>query len=237
MGTSHHRTAYNPTANGIVERFHHSLKASLMASCAGNNWKMQLPWVLLSPCTAPRANGEASHTEKVYKETLPVPGEFFPSSTEDIPNARLQESTGKFPPCLKTFSDRASHFRPKSLETSKNVFVCHDVYRPPLTRPCRGLFPLLHRSEKAYLLCINGREDWVSIDRLKPAFLTEEGTTEDGPTSRPRTPPEHLPSPEIPRLCQRRRGHPKTAVEPPRIRSKGGILPLDPRRSQMTRAS
>ena len=40
MGTTiHHTTAYNPAANSMVERSHHSLKAALMARCTDGNWK------------------------------------------------------------------------------------------------------------------------------------------------------------------------------------------------------
>ncbi|XP_066965454.1 igE-binding protein-like [Macrobrachium rosenbergii] len=54
-GTTHHTTtAYYPAANGLVERFHRSLKASLMARCTAEDWKYQLPWVLLGLRTAPR---------------------------------------------------------------------------------------------------------------------------------------------------------------------------------------
>ncbi|XP_068228065.1 uncharacterized protein [Palaemon carinicauda] len=40
-------TAYNPDANGMVEHFHHILKAALMSLCKDSNWFTQLPWVLL----------------------------------------------------------------------------------------------------------------------------------------------------------------------------------------------
>ncbi|XP_066958072.1 uncharacterized protein [Macrobrachium rosenbergii] len=61
LGTKHHTTtSYNPEANGMVERFHCSLKASLTARCSGENWKDQLPWVLLGLRTAPRPTGEPS---------------------------------------------------------------------------------------------------------------------------------------------------------------------------------
>ncbi|XP_064094386.1 protein NYNRIN-like [Macrobrachium nipponense] len=108
MGTLlHATTANNPAANGMVERFHRSLKASLMARCTGEDWKSQLPWVLLGLRTAPRANSEASPAEKVYGEPLTVPGEFFPTNADDadISITRLWESAGKFTPCIKTVSD------------------------------------------------------------------------------------------------------------------------------------
>ncbi|XP_064089904.1 uncharacterized protein LOC135203903 [Macrobrachium nipponense] len=92
MGEEHHTTiAYNLAANGMVERTHHFLKASLMARCTGPNWKAQLPWVLLGLRTAPRANSGPSPTEMVFRDTLTVPGEFFlvDSLDEDVPLSRL----------------------------------------------------------------------------------------------------------------------------------------------------
>ncbi|XP_066947079.1 igE-binding protein-like [Macrobrachium rosenbergii] len=81
MGTTLHSTmAYNPAANGMVERAHCSLKAALIARCTNEKWKEQLPWVLLGLLTTPKANGDTSPAEKVYGETLAVPGEFFPPS-------------------------------------------------------------------------------------------------------------------------------------------------------------
>ncbi|XP_066960717.1 uncharacterized protein [Macrobrachium rosenbergii] len=77
MGTTlHSMMAYNPTANGMVERTHCSLKAALMPCCTDKNWRAQLPWVLLGLRTAPKADGDISPAEKVYRETLAVPGEF-----------------------------------------------------------------------------------------------------------------------------------------------------------------
>ncbi|XP_068209318.1 uncharacterized protein [Palaemon carinicauda] len=60
----------NPPANGIVKKVHCSPKASLMA-CTNENWKSQLPWVLLSLWTTPRANGKVSPAEKVTKRLKP----------------------------------------------------------------------------------------------------------------------------------------------------------------------
>ncbi|XP_064100840.1 uncharacterized protein LOC135211461 [Macrobrachium nipponense] len=132
MGTSlHATTAYNPAANGLVEGVHRLLKASLMARCTGEDWKSQLPWVLLSLRTAPRANGEASPVEKVYGEPLTVPGEFFPTNAgdADVSIARLRESAGRFTPCIKTFSDRTKHFLPKALSSCEHVFIRDDARR------------------------------------------------------------------------------------------------------------
>ena len=59
LGTQLHRTtSYHPQANGMVERFHRSLKASLRARLHDGNWIDELPWVLLGLRTA---------TRKIYK--------------------------------------------------------------------------------------------------------------------------------------------------------------------------
>ncbi|ROT85274.1 hypothetical protein C7M84_018261 [Penaeus vannamei] len=77
--TIHHTTSYNPEANGMVERFHRTLKAALMARCTKSDWKAQLPWVLLGIRTSPKEGLQVSPAEMVFGEALTVPGEFFPS--------------------------------------------------------------------------------------------------------------------------------------------------------------
>ncbi|KAK4327550.1 hypothetical protein Pmani_001957 [Petrolisthes manimaculis] len=80
-GTSiHHTTAYNPKANGMVERFHRTLKAALMSRCSNSTWFAQLPWVLLGLRTAPKKGLEVSPAEMVYGDPLVIPGEFFPEA-------------------------------------------------------------------------------------------------------------------------------------------------------------
>ncbi|XP_066940949.1 igE-binding protein-like [Macrobrachium rosenbergii] len=91
IGTTLHSTmAYNPVANGMVERAHRSLKAALMGVCTDKRWKEQLPWVLLGLRTTLKTSGDISPAEKVYGETLVVPGKFFPPSADgtDIPLPR-----------------------------------------------------------------------------------------------------------------------------------------------------
>ena len=175
--TVHHTTAYNPAANGMVERTHRTLKAALMARCRGPDWKAQLPWDLLGIRTSPKEGLHVSPAEMVFGEALVVPGEFFPPSNPTASAdhlARLRLTVGKYRPCVQTHSTSPPRHIPSSLHTCRFVFLRTDAHRAPLVPPYRGPYAVLERRPKAYLLSIAGREDWVSIDRLKPAYLEGE---------------------------------------------------------------
>ena len=178
MGTKvHHTTAYNPAANGMAERTHRTLKAALMARCSGPDWKAQLPWVLLGIRTTPKEGLNVSSAEMVFGEALSVPGEFFPPTLEaanDPALAELRRTVAQYRPCIQTYKDRTKQHLPKSLQTSTHVFVRNDAHRTPLTRPYRGPYQVLERAQKAYRISIDGRSDWVSTDRLKPAYLEDD---------------------------------------------------------------
>ncbi|KAK3887044.1 hypothetical protein Pcinc_008809 [Petrolisthes cinctipes] len=116
----------------------------------------------------------------VFGEALTVPGEFFPTSdiaTETDHLARLRHVVGKYRPCIQTHSTSPPQHIPKSLNVCKHVFVRNDAHRSPLTRPYRGPYAVLGRNPKAFRLSIAEGSDWVSIDRLKPAYIEEEDVT------------------------------------------------------------
>ena len=69
----HHTTAYHPQANGLVERFHRQLKASLRTRLTGPNWADELPWVLLGIRTSPKEDLGASSAELVFGQTIVEP--------------------------------------------------------------------------------------------------------------------------------------------------------------------
>ena len=68
--------AYHPQSNGMVERFHRQLKASLTVRLTGPNWASQLPWVLLGIRAAHKDNIGTSPAELVYGTELSLPGQF-----------------------------------------------------------------------------------------------------------------------------------------------------------------
>ena len=69
-------TAYHPSANSLVERFHRQLKASLKAQPDPTKWTEALPLVLLGIRTALKTDLQCNTAELVYGTTLRLPGEF-----------------------------------------------------------------------------------------------------------------------------------------------------------------
>jgi transposase InsO family protein len=70
-------TAYHPRVNGVVERFHHRLKAVLKARLTTPAWLHELPVVLLAIRTTPKQELGCAPAELVYGFPLRLPGEFF----------------------------------------------------------------------------------------------------------------------------------------------------------------
>ena len=68
-------TAYRPQANGIVERFHRTLKAALMATGEPTSWMGRLPHVFLGIRTAQKEDTGFSPAEIVYGTDLVLPGQ------------------------------------------------------------------------------------------------------------------------------------------------------------------
>ena len=77
----HSTTAYHPQSNGLVERFHRTMKTSLKTRLTGRNWIDELPWVLLGIRTVPKQDLYASSAELVYGEPLNVYGSFVTTNT------------------------------------------------------------------------------------------------------------------------------------------------------------
>ncbi|XP_066950823.1 uncharacterized protein [Macrobrachium rosenbergii] len=144
--------------------------ASACAKALLSSW---LPWVLLGLRTAPRADGTPSAAEKTYGESLIVL-ELVTEDRHNLSLQRLRDVVGKFAPCKCTYTNRSTIFTPPGLPSTTHVFVRDDAVRLPLTRPYWGPFRVLEWNNKAFLLALPGRNNWVSIDRLKPALLEED---------------------------------------------------------------
>ena len=172
-----HTTAYHPQSNGLVERFHRTLKAALKTSSDPANWYHRLPLILLGIRSSVRSDANCSSAELVYGTTLRVPGEFFISSPDPLP------SSAHYALALRTImrdirpvdpKDPSSARKPyiaPDLTTATHVFVRTDSVKKSLQPPYTGPHAVIRRHEKYFLLDVHGRQETVSLDRLKPAHL------------------------------------------------------------------
>ena len=191
-------TAYHRQANGMVERLHRQLKASLKACLSGPNWMDELPLVLLGIRTAWREDAGCSAADLVYGTGLHVPGEFFPSNENgtqslDPPTEflrHLQDKMRSTLPPPPRFHGEHPTYKPHNLSATGFVYVRQDGHRGPLQRPYSGPFKILETAEKHFILHVNGRRDAVSIDRLQAAY----GRT-DAPAPSTPTQPKSQPTP------------------------------------------
>ena len=110
-----------------------------------------------------------SSAEMVYGQPLVVPGEFFPyDSTADQSHAEtLRPIVRDLAPCRHS----KQHQHTTSYVPVDYVFIREDDHKPPLSNPYRGPYRILARTDKSYCIQLVNREDWISIDRLKPAYL------------------------------------------------------------------
>lgn len=169
-------TSYHPISNGLIERFHRQLKASLKCSSNSIKWTDSLPLVLLGIRTAVKDDLQCTTAELVYGTTLRIPGEFFTStatSTDDPTTyvARLKANMSKLkPPSVRPQLQHKPHVS-NTLSYCTHVFVRHDRVRKPLQPPYDGPYKVIKRSDKHFTLQLQNRTDVVSIDRLKPAHI------------------------------------------------------------------
>lgn len=187
-------TAYHPASNGVVERLHRQIKASIMCH-ATERWSEVLPAILLGIRASFREDLRASAAELVYGTTLKLPGEFFRNSFSgtSVPGdyiSILRQRMRKLRPTPGTNHSTQDLFVSKPLLTSTHVFVRKDTIRKPLEQPYHGPFKVLERTDKVFKLDINGHPATVSLDRLKPAYILQEPST-------PVDPPDADPSPTV----------------------------------------
>ncbi|KAK3752991.1 hypothetical protein QZH41_016305 [Actinostola sp. cb2023] len=118
LGTKHIRTtAYHPIANGIIERFHRQLKASLKAKGNARTWVDSLPLVLLGKRSAYKEDLQACTAELVYGTTLCLPGQFFHSQTQEITSSGFVSKLKQTMQSLKATPTKLTWRSPESLDS------------------------------------------------------------------------------------------------------------------------
>lgn len=181
LGTVHSFTsAYNPKANGMVERCHRQLKAAIRCH-ATEKWVEVLPTVLLGIRASLKADLGCSAAELVYGTTLRLPGELIEERPIDRPSTPQQIFVDDLRQVMLGLQPLPAHhhrkpniFVPQDLQTCTHVLVRNDGVRKPLQAPYDGPFPVTRRVDNTFVVRRKGKEIPVEIGRLKPAFLVEE---------------------------------------------------------------
>lgn len=197
-------TPYHPIANGIIERWHRSLKAALKARLqTTTSWTEQIPTVLLGLRAALRSDTDVSAAQLTYGCSVRLPGDFLsavPTNDDVIMDSafvdQLRDTIRRLKP---TPSQPHSNTRPifvhRDLMTCEQVFVRVDAVRKPLQAPYDGPYRVLKRDDKVFTLQLPNRQTNVSIDRLKPAYtITEENIPTTTATSIPTTSASNIPT-------------------------------------------
>ena len=191
-------TPYRPQSNGLIERWHRTMKAAIM--CQENeNWVDSLPTVLLGLRTAIKDDLKCSPAEMTYGTQLSIPGEFF-FTTNDVSAEpftfveKLKLQMEQLRPVPASHHDRRRTFVHPELDTCTHVFLRDDAVRRPLQQPYSGPHPVTSRRGKTLTIVVRGKPTTVNIERVKPAFLPQEAeppilqtTTQPEPTISRRT--------------------------------------------------
>lgn len=170
-------TAYHPQANGLIERQHRTLKASLRCHLQQNrSWVDALPLVLLGLRTAVKEDIGYSSSELIYGSPLCLPGEFL----TNIPNVahsdfvqKLQNTIRSMKPSATTSHGSKTVFVSKQLSNCSHVFVYNNAAKSSLQPVYLGPYLVKNRSSKYFDIEIKGSVKRISIDRLKPCFILE----------------------------------------------------------------
>lgn len=197
LGAVHHTTtAYHPAANGLVERLHRQLKAAIVCH-ATTHWTEALPLVLLGIRSAWKEDLQASAAELVYGEPLRLPGQFLTSSPNTLPDdggfvSRLRSHMRKLTPRPASWHTNRTFYVPKDLSTATHIFLRQGPAHRPLQAPYSGPYKVLRKGTKTYDIEVQGKKLTVTIDRVKPAYITRDEVKTPAPemTAPERTAPE-----------------------------------------------
>ena len=177
LGTTRVRTtAYHPASNGLVERFHRTLKAALKAHEDPHKWTEYLPLTLLGIRSTVKADLNCSPAELVFGTTLRLPGQFVapPQSSMTLDVGKYVDRLCHHMRHVSPSAARAQLITPQfppALNEAPFVFVRVDSLRTPLQQPYIGPFRVLKRNPKFFTLSMHGKKETISVDRLKIAHV------------------------------------------------------------------
>lgn len=182
IGTDHIQTvAFNPRANGMIERFHRSMKASIMA-VNNDDWELALPLILLGLRTVYREDFDSTAAEMIYGCQINVPSDLVNNYDDSISSMSQYEFINKLKEKMKNIRSMATRpsndnnlYLPPDLANAKYVWVRKENTRA-LERPYYGPFKVIDRGTRAFKVETQHGDETIGIQRLKPAVVEKHVT-------------------------------------------------------------
>ena len=180
-------TSYHPQSNGMVERFHRTLKDALHSTVrTSKSWARSLPWVLLGLRNVPKLDTSTSTAEVVFGVLLRIPGMCFQdrrdcqaSAAEQLKLSRSNAASFT-PEALDTRRFKASPFVAKSLRVSQFVYVRDDrLGKASLAPKYTGPFKVVKRDWENNVFRLDmGRKAGQHLHRKIEGGLHPRGSNE-----------------------------------------------------------
>lgn len=166
-------TPYPPAANGLVERWHRTLKAIMCHN--DSKWIYSLSTVMLGVRNNVLDSG-ASPAEYLYSTTLRIPGEFVVpedySANRQIFVEEFREHMKSVKPVLVEYRHKRKIFFFKNLYSCFHVFVKVVTIKKALECPYSGPHKVINRiSDRVFEIDLDGVKKQISVENLKPAFF------------------------------------------------------------------
>ena len=182
--------SFRPESNGMVERMHRTLKTALRCQENPTDWYSNLGVVLLGMRAMVKEDLGCSSAELTLGTPLRVPGEFFVSDRETIPQTEYGRQLVGFMQTLRPSPPREpcrrDYFVDDKLSSCSHVFVKNNAAKTTLDQAYTGPYRVLSRTDKYFTLEMGAnRYDNVTINRLKACSIL----------MRLRDPPPELPGP------------------------------------------
>ena len=171
-------TSYRPQTNGMIERAHRTIKTSIVAR--GENWLTALPIVLLGIRNTCNDSGFSPMQTVTGTHALLPQIYIDPNYNHEFTHksiVELCEEMRKFD--FNKLSQGSLHSVPKSyvppdLKICEYVWLRIDRVKKPLEAPYSGPYFVIKRTPKIFVIQNNvGTKQTVSIDRIKPAYLSK----------------------------------------------------------------
>ena len=179
-------TSFHPQSNGMVERFHRSLKSSLRAKLASSDWVSHLPLVLLGLIATPKDDTGLSVSVAVYGAPLTLLGELV-----EVPELLPDTFLRKVNRAIEGFAIPPPHHvrpvppvqLPLALISAKYIFVCEDTAISSLAPSYRGPYLVIDRRGKYFRLQIGSKQDVFSDTPVTSALPPPRGRPRLSPAS------------------------------------------------------